>query len=415
LAKEMAGMKMTFLPSLRLGKWGFALSISFVILISLQIRFSIIPVPVFATVSLGVAGFVAAIVAFIRKDRSIGILISIVIGAVILFVFGSILLDSADFFKGFQVVKDYSQRTEGSDMSGDGMNLGEISQSGDQIYMVVKNRLYRVNSDWTGRTKVTDFPVSSIFISDEWIYFTDDPDISNLYRMKKDGSERTKLSEDNVAQYCVSGDMVLYSTKKSLAEFNEIKKKAMTSVDLLLESEAGTINKMKTDGSEKITLCKVSLEPGKIEIHGEWIYYEDYGKLYKIKIDGTERAMISGKGRFGYVTDTWLYFIALRDTGTDAYYNLDVVRMKIDGSERSTLASLDRVYFFTLDEGWLYFVFKSEKGLHRMRPDGTEMQKLNNINIWALDGVSGNWMYISDYSGARYRVKLDGSVGTRIN
>lgn len=408
-------MKMTFLPSLRLGKWGFALSISFVILISLQIRFSIIPVPVFATVSLGVAGFVAAIVAFIRKDRSIGILISIVIGAVILFVFGSILLDSTDFFKGFQVVKDYSQRTEGSDMSGDGMNLGEISQSGDQIYMVVKNRLYRVNSDWTGRTKVTDFPVSSIFISDEWIYFTDDPDISNLYRMKKDGSERTKLSEDNVAQYCVSGDMVLYSTKKSLAEFNEIKKKAMTSVDLLLESEAGTINKMKTDGSEKITLCKVSLEPGKIEIHGEWIYYEDYGKLYKIKIDGTERAMISGKGRFGYVTDTWLYFIALRDTGTDAYYNLDVVRMKIDGSERSTLASLDRVYFFTLDEGWLYFVFKSEKGLHRMRPDGTEMQKLNNINIWALDGVSGNWMYISDYSGARYRVKLDGSVGTRIN
>lgn len=408
-------MKMTFLPSLRLGKWGFALSISFVILISLQIRFSIIPVPVFATVSLGVAGFVAAIVAFIRKDRSIGILISIVIGAVILFVFGSILLDSADFFKGFQVVKDYSQRTEGSDMSGDGMNLGEISQSGDQIYMVVKNRLYRVNSDWTGRTKVTDFPVSSIFISDEWIYFTDDPDISNLYRMKKDGSERTKLSEDNVAQYCVSGDMVLYSTKKSLAEFNEIKKKAMTSVDLLLESEAGTLNKMKTDGSEKTTLCKVSLEPGKIEIHGEWIYYEDYGKLYKIKIDGTERTMISGKGRFGYVTDTWLYFIALRDTGTDAYYNLDVVRMKIDGSERSTLASLDRVYFFTLDEGWLYFVFKSEKGLHRMRPDGTEMQKLNNINIWALDGVSGNWMYISDYSGARYRVKLDGSVGTRIN
>ena len=411
----MAGMKMTFLPHSRLGKWGFALSISFVILISLQIRFSIIPVPVFATVSLGVAGFVAAIVAFIRKDRSIGILISIVIGAVILFVFGSILLDSTDFFKGFQVVKDYSQRTEGSDMSGDGMNLGEISQSGDQIYMVVKNRLYRVNSDWTGRTKVTDFPVSSIFISDEWIYFTDDPDISNLYRMKKDGSERMKLSEDNVAQYCVSGDMLLYITKKSLAEFNEIKKKAMTSVDLLLESEAGTINKMKTDGSEKITLCKVSLEPGKIEIHGEWIYYEDYGKLYKIKIDGTERAMISGKGRFGYVTDTWLYFIALRDTGTDAYYNLDVVRMKIDGSERSTLASLDRVYFFTLDEGWLYFVFKSEKGLHRMRPDGTEMQKLNNINIWALDGVSGNWMYISDYSGARYRVKLDGSVGTRIN
>jgi hypothetical protein len=376
--KGDGGYEDDFSAQFAFGQVGFCSEYFFVILISLQIRFSIIPVPVFATVSLGVAGFVAAIVAFIRKDRSIGILISIVIGAVILFVFGSILLDSADFFKGFQVVKDYSQRTEGSDMSGDGMNLGEISQSGDQIYMVVKNRLYRVNSDWTGRTKVTDFPVSSIFISDEWIYFTDDPDISNLYRMKKDGSERTKLSEDNVAQYCVSGDMVLYSTKKSLAEFNEIKKKAMTSVDLLLESEAGTINKMKTDGSEKITLCKVSLEPGKIEIHGEWIYYEDYGKLYKIKIDGTERAMIS-EGR-----SDMLPIHALLHSPQDTEQTpitISTCQMKIDGSERSTLASLDRVYFFTLDKAG-YISFSNQRRTSQNETGGTEMQKLNNINIW---------------------------------
>jgi hypothetical protein len=30
-------------------------------------------------------------------------------------------------------------------------------------------------------------------------------------------------------------------------------------------------------------------------------------------------------------------------------------------------------------------------------------------------GVAGNWMYINDYEGPMWRVKLDGSVGTRIN
>jgi hypothetical protein len=79
----------------------------------------------------------------------------------------------------------------------------------------------------------------------------------------------------------------IYSTKKTLAEFNEIKKEALNTEDATVESDVGTLYMMKTDGSEKIPLCKVSLEPGRVMISEEWIYFEDYQKLCKVRIDGS--------------------------------------------------------------------------------------------------------------------------------
>ncbi|RLL82219.1 DUF5050 domain-containing protein [Mesotoga sp. BH458_6_3_2_1] len=408
-------MKITFLPRSRLGKWGFSLSMAFILLLFAQIQFSLIPLPVFSVMTLGVAGFVLSIIAFIKRDRALGTLLSIIIGAVIIFVFGSILVMSTDLFKGFPVAKDYLEKAEGNDMSGDGMNLGDISQSGEQIFFVEKNRLYTINIDWTNRREVTNSPVSSIFLSGDWIYFTNDRDVSNLYRMRKDGSEQMKLSEDNVAHFYVLGDHIAYSTKKTLAEFNEIKKEALNTEDATVESDVGTLYMMKTDGSEKIALCKVSLEPGRVMISEEWIYFEDYQKLCKIRIDGSDYTLISERGRLGFVEDGWVYFVSVLDPETRAYDDLEICRMKKDGSETTVLSSVNKVSSSCFDNGWFYYVLHSEKGLYRMRPDGSEREKLNEINIWQFDGVAGNWMYITDYAGPRYRVKLDGSVGTRIN
>jgi len=388
---------------------------AFILLLFAQIQFSLIPLPVFSVMTLGVAGFVLSIIAFIKRDRALGTLLSIIIGAVIIFVFGSILVMSTDLFKGFPVAKDYLEKAEGNDMSGDGMNLGDISQSGEQIFFVEKNRLYTINIDWTNRREVTNSPVSSIFLSGDWIYFTNDRDVSNLYRMRKDGSEQMKLSEDNVAHFYVLGDHIAYSTKKTLAEFNEIKKEALNTEDATVESDVGTLYMMKTDGSEKIALCKVSLEPGRVMISEEWIYFEDYQKLCKIRIDGSDYTLISERGRLGFVEDGWVYFVSVLDPETRAYDDLEICRMKKDGSETTVISSVDKVSSSCFDNGWFYYVLHSEKGLYRMRPDGSERERLNEINIWQFDGVAGNWMYITDYAGPRYRVKLDGSVGTRIN
>jgi ABC-type transport system involved in multi-copper enzyme maturation permease subunit len=408
-------MKINFLPHSRLGKWGFFLSLAFVFLLFAQIQFSLIPLPVFFLLTLGVTGFVLSIIAFVKRDRAVGTLLSIIIGAVIIFVFGSILVMSADLFKGFPVAGDYLQKAEGEDLSGDGMNFGDISQSGEQIFLVEKNRLYTINIDWTNRKEVTDFPVSSIFLSGDWIYFTNDRDVSELCKMRKDGTERTKLSEDNLAHFYVLDDYIVYSTKKTLAEFNDVKKEALNTDNAALESEVGRLYRMKTDGSEKTELCKVSLEPGRILVSEEWIYFEDYQKLCGVRSDGSDYTVISESGRLGFVEDEWFYFISVRNPETRAYNDLEIFRMKKDGSEKTFLSSVNRVSNFCFDNGWFYYVLHSEKGLYRMKPDGSEREKLNNINIWQFDGVVGNWMHITDYAGPRYRVKLDGSVGTRIN
>lgn len=415
LIRGDVGMKITFLPRSRLGKWGFFFSLVFVALLFAQIQFSLVHLPFRALLALELAGLILSIIAFFKKDRAFGTVISLIIGAVVVFVFGSILVMSSDLFKGFPVVQDYLQKAEGSDMSGDGMNLGDISQSGEQIFLVDMNGLYIINIDWTNRREVTDSPVSSIFLSGDWIYFTNDRDVSNLYRMRKDGSEQMKLSEDNVAHFYVLGDHIAYSTKKTLAEFNEIKKEALNTEDATVESNVGTLYMMKTDGSGKIALSKVSLEPGRVMISEEWIYFEDYKKLCKVRIDGSDYTVISERGKLGFVEDGWVYFVSVLDPETRAYEDLEICRMKKDGSEMTVLSSVERVSSFCFNNGWFYYVLHSEKGLYRMRPDGSEREKLNEINIWQFDGVAGNWMYITDYAGPRYRVKLDGSVGTRIN
>ena len=105
-------MKITFLPHSRLGNWDFFLSLAFVVLLFAQIQFSLIPLPVFSVMALGVAGFVLSMIAFLKRDRAVGKLLSMIIGAAIIFVFGSILIMSTDLFKGLLVAKDYLQKSE---------------------------------------------------------------------------------------------------------------------------------------------------------------------------------------------------------------------------------------------------------------------------------------------------------------
>jgi len=53
-----------------------------------------------------------SMIAFLKRDRAVGKLLSIIIGAAIIFFFGSILIMSTDLFKGFLVAKDYLQKSE---------------------------------------------------------------------------------------------------------------------------------------------------------------------------------------------------------------------------------------------------------------------------------------------------------------
>ncbi len=77
-------MRLNVIPKTTLGKWSVGLSILFIILIWIKIQFSL-RVPTFAIATLGLIGFIISIIAiFKNKDRSILVILPILVGIVII-------------------------------------------------------------------------------------------------------------------------------------------------------------------------------------------------------------------------------------------------------------------------------------------------------------------------------------------
>lgn len=394
-------MKITLLPRTPLGKLAAYLSIAFIILISLKIQPGI-PVSTFAIAAIGMIGFVIGIISFFKKDRSIGNFLSIVVGLVIISWVAAELSSSAGLFKDFPVKKSLTA-AEAGNVNSEVVNFGSVSEKDGWVYYVYEDNLYKRKWDWTDRTKVSDNKVALIYIAGDWIYYQDNPNGGALFKMKTDGSEQTRICDDQAGSFAVAGEWIYYNLFKT--------------ADVKTGSDA--IYKIKTDGSGKMKLADVKWAEN-LKIQGDWLYY-DYlqdtkgrmtPSLYRIKTDGTENSLIMKNSQFAYFDEDWIYYLVSSDKGKGSE-KLTLCRMKQNGTERSELTTLSEGNAPSLYDNRFYY--SSGKGLSRMKLDGTEKEKLNDINIWSLIGISGDWMYIQDYGGPMFRVKLDGSVGTRLN
>jgi len=77
-------VKNIFLPKTRLGKWSVLISIVFIILIWAKIQFGI-PLLTFVIAAIGLVGFILSLIALIKnKDRTILILLPVLVGLIIL-------------------------------------------------------------------------------------------------------------------------------------------------------------------------------------------------------------------------------------------------------------------------------------------------------------------------------------------
>ena len=78
-----SNMRLNVLPKTTLGKWSVGLSIVFIILIWMKMQYSI-HVPTFAIAAVGLIGFIMSIITIFRnKDRSIVVLLPILVGIII--------------------------------------------------------------------------------------------------------------------------------------------------------------------------------------------------------------------------------------------------------------------------------------------------------------------------------------------
>jgi hypothetical protein len=394
----MFTVKITFMPKTPLGKAASACTIIFIVLLLLKMGTGF-PLATFAIAGIGVVGFVLGIAAIIRKDRSVGSFISVLAGLGIIFVFGTIWFGSLGLFKDFPV-KDSLTQAEAGDALDRTANLGTISESGGWVYYIYESGLYKRKTDWTEKTKITDSEVSSIFISDGWVYYSGSGG-NGLYKIKTDGTGQVKTSSDSVNAFTAAGDWIFYTTSEKYESKEQPAAGATT-----------PLYRIKTDGTDKTKLADIAIESGGPKLQGDWVYYSAKGNLYKMKGDGTEQTLIADGAGIDYVYGDWVYYVSRSDEG-QGLEKVTVNRIKTDGTEKIITAEISGVYIFTFDGDWLYYT--TFKETDRLKLDGTGKEKLNNVQAWGLMGVAGNWMYINDYEGPMWRVKLDGSVGTRIN
>ncbi|QGU95849.1 DUF5050 domain-containing protein [Clostridium bovifaecis] len=178
--------------------------------------------------------------------------------------------------------------------------------------------------------------------------------------------------------------------------------------------DEGKLYKEKLDGSED---TKISDDPSIfINVLGEWVYYANYsdaGKLYKIKTDGTGRTRLNNdQSEAINVVGEWIYYSNIADGGK-------LYKIKTDGTERKKLND-DPSGFINIENDVIYYVKINDGGeeqpIYKVKTDGTGRAKVvNDLVAWFQ--VENGWIYYSNASDVMniYKVKIDGQGKTKLN
>lgn len=396
----MEKLKITFMPKTGLGSIASLIGIATAILFLLKMLSpSGFPVPTFGIVGLGVVGFVLGIAAIVKKDRSLGNFFSVLLGFGIIAILAVIWVSSLGLFKDFPVKATLTKAEAGNALDKTA-NLGQVSESDGWVYYIYEGNIIKRKIDWTERTKISDTEVTSLFISDGWIYCRGSEDNRNLYRMKTDGSGLENLSTGRIYDYIVAGDWVFYTTSD-----------AYESKEQLQPGTNTTLYRMKTDGSDKTVFNKVMVETS-FMVQDNWLYFAKDKNLYKVKTDGTGEVLLAENASMGHVYGDWVYYIDRTDE-KEGMSSIVVNKVKTDGAEKAATIKESGVYMYDYYDEWLYYT--TFKETMRVKLDGTEKKSMNKVEAWDFMGAAGDWMYIRDYTGPMFRVKMDGSLGTKMN
>lgn len=265
-----------------------------------------------------------------------------------------------------------------------GTTVSRIMKSGEWIYYIniKEDTLYKMKPDFSEKTKfesgvATDYSV----IQEDNIYYIDGEGISKVQTDGRGQAKVLDLEAENMFGFYVSGDWIYYPLK------------------------SGEVYRVKTDGTEKNKIAKIGSFNGSMTVSGDWIYYEDGNNLSRMKTDGTGAERVSERVWIYEIKDGLIYYGEESEKGeiVGAY------RMKLDGSEKSKLVDGN---FVAIEGDRMYYGKKD--GLFRAKLDGSAEEKLNDEDMFNICEIDDKYIYYIAYSGAAYRINLDGSGKVRI-
>lgn len=204
-------------------------------------------------------------------------------------------------------------RADGSEI----VTLDEDGASGvcvvnDLIYYVGggygKECIYKMKTDGSSKTVICKDYARNLNIIGNTIYYANQNDKYKVYKVGIDGTGRTKLNEDSTNCLTVIDNRIYYVNTKDYCVY---------STDL--------------NGKNRVRIN--SIKTLFMNINNGWIYFtnfNDNGRLYKIKTDGTGLTKLnnSDSGQFSVVGD-WIYYSNSDDKDSNFY------RVKKDGTGES--------------------------------------------------------------------------------
>lgn len=236
----------------------------------------------------------------------------------------------------------------------------------------------------------------------EWIYYINKNGDWDIYKIHTDGTQNEKILENNDrSQYggrCLQiWDGWLYYISHS----------------------EDCIYRVRLDGTGKKNISDGYYS--KFSIVDGYVYAISEGYvLYQMKTDGTnEKIMIDDNVSAYCVSDGWIYYA--NEVMSMGYYpdnyEKGIYKVKLDGSQKEKICDDYTMAPISVIDGWIYYINDfDEYKLYRIKTDGSERTKLVDEKLWS-NIVVGDWMYYtlvpSDNNGI-FRIRLDGSEQTKI-
>lgn len=352
---------------------------------------------------LGLAVAIGIIIVLKKKEapKIIGFMLATIAGTFVIALGLALFLPTLGIGMGFSVKDKLTEEQAGSPRETP-INNGVISEAGNYIFYIepesgimpgdhLVGKLIRRDRDWTSRTELTTTMVSCIMVHDDLIYYSDALKGNYLYSMKFDGSESSLVLQKSINACEIEDDTIYYSV-----------------LDGMFKTKLGSTESIKLQS-----------KGGYPVISGDWIYYSDsQGILYRVDKDGTEDQKLIDNAEKYYIGEDQIYYISLTEYNEGYGYQLKLFSCSLDGEGKKEIKTIEGVGSAMFGEGCLYCQLlkpdgRIEKGIFKVGLDGTDPERVNKAVIWSWDYILGDWAYALQYSGDRYRIKLDDNIAVR--
>lgn len=295
------------------------------------------------------------------------------------------------------------------------------------IFFIFKSRQTQFNDDYASGNTAGNLNNGGLFCEyDDKVYFSNPYDEGKLYVMNSDGSDIKMLSEDTVQSINVYGKYIYYTIKDTTQKSTN-------------DSVLGFIN------TGKNCLCRININ-GKnrkyldsdpsmnASLVGNYIYYihydtENASTLYRVKIDGKEKAEVSknplncnsvynGKIYSNNIVNNGDPIILSPETNNtitiydgDSYncvtqdgsylYFMDcendyrLVRVDLSTAKKETIVD-ERIETFNLYGDVIYYLTNNEPALYKIDSDGNNSQKIMD-GAFSDINITSQYVYFHDF------------------